>query len=349
MNLLKDLNFDVESKNPIYQEIANCIVQNIANGNIKKDTRLPSINVFSKEYKVSRDTVEKAYKNLKAKKIAVGIKGLGTFINSTKLVSKNRVLFLINKLSSYKLKIYHSFINTIGKDYHTDVEIYHCDESLFLSLLENNLNRYDYYIIMPHFNSVGRKDAIVKKESLKLIESIPRKKLIILDNNDMNIDGNIIEIFQDFDNDIYNSLLDGLKKIKKYQSINLILSKRESYPYLRKICNGFIKFCNEFSFDFRILNSIGNDEIIDPGNLFVVISDEDLVNLLDSISINKELILGENVGVISYNETPFKRLLNIAVISTDFIRMGETAANMITKNKKGRIKNPFVFIDRSSI
>ena len=73
---------------------------------------------------MSRDTVEKAYKNLKAKKIVVGKKGKGTFINTTKLVSKNRVLFLINKLSSYKLKIYHSFINTIGEDYHTVITSY---------------------------------------------------------------------------------------------------------------------------------------------------------------------------------------------------------------------------------
>ncbi len=349
MNLLKDLNFNTENKTPLYLQIANCITDNIARGNIKNDTKLPSINVFSKEYNVSRDTVEKAYKVLKSKSIIVGKKGLGSFINTNELVSKASVLFLINKLSPYKLKVYDAFINRIGDDYHTDFEVYHCNESLFLSLIDKNLNKYDYYVIMPHFKILSPEEASIKSESTKLINSIPSNKIILLDNNDMNIDGDIIEIYQDFENDIYRSLKEGFNKIKKYNKINLIISKGETYPYLNKICNGFIKFCNEFSFDFKIINKVDESEIIEPGNLFITITDDHLVSLLDCISANKELNLGENVGVISYNETPFKRLLNIAVISTNFVKMGESAANMILNNKKGRRKNPFVFIDRSSI
>ncbi len=74
----------------------------------------------------------------------------------------------------------------------------------------------------------------------------------------------------------------------------------------------------------------------------------DLVNLINQIREN-ELVLGEDVGVISYNDTPLKELLGIAVMSTDFKVMGEMAAQMILSNQKGRFKVPFNFIDRKSI
>ena len=53
--------------------------------------------------------------------------------------------------------------------------------------------------------------------------------------------------------------------------------------------------------------------------------------------------------MISYNETPLKELLGITVISTDFKAMGETAAYMVLKNKKEKVKNVFKYIERNSV
>lgn len=348
MNLFQDLKFNSDYETPIYLQIANSVTYNISRGNIKKDEKLPSINAFSKEYKVSRDTVEKAYRVLKDKNIIVSRLGKGFYISRTNLILKKNILFLINRLSPYKLKIYNSFIKTLKSDYHIDFEVYHCDESLFLSLMEKNKNRYDYYVIMPHFKFTRPNQINIKKESIKAINSIPTEKLIIMDNNELSIDGDIIEIYQDFENDIYNALKSGINKIKKYKILNLVLTKGETYPHHKRICRGFKKFCNEKLFNFKILNKIEEDKIINSGDLFLVITDDDLVKLLDLIT-TKNLILGKDVGVISYDETPFKRLLDIAVISTNFKKMGETAANMIMNNKKGKIKNPFLLVDRKSI
>ena len=74
MNMLTDLKFDLDPKKPIYVQIADCFISNISNGSIKKNEQLPSINMFSKKYKVSRDTVEKAYKVLKVKNVVVAKK-----------------------------------------------------------------------------------------------------------------------------------------------------------------------------------------------------------------------------------------------------------------------------------
>jgi DNA-binding LacI/PurR family transcriptional regulator len=62
-----------------------------------------------------------------------------------------------------------------------------------------------------------------------------------------------------------------------------------------------------------------------------------------------EVVLGEEMGVISYNETPLKDLLGITVVSTDFKAMGETAARMVRNKENGKVKNPFSLINRNSM
>jgi DNA-binding LacI/PurR family transcriptional regulator len=88
--------------------------------------------------------------------------------------------------------------------------------------------------------------------------------------------------------------------------------------------------------------------VIKKGDLFITIEESDLVNLVKQIR-DDEFVLGKEIGVISYNDTPLKELLGITVISTDFKVMGETAAKMILNGDKGKVKVPFNFIDRNSI
>lgn len=65
----------------------------------------------------------------------------------------------------------------------------------------------------------------------------------------------------------------------------------------------------------------------------------------------KSLELGKQVGIISYNNSPFKEILagGISVFSTDFAKMGSTLANMVLTKSKEKIKNPFTFFLRNSI
>ena len=81
---------------------------------------------------------------------------------------------------------------------------------------------------------------------------------------------------------------------------------------------------------------------------YIIIEEMDLVNLVKQIR-DKKFELGQDIGIISYNDTPLKDLLGITVISTDFQVMGETAAYMILKKKKEVVKNVFRFINRNSV
>lgn len=348
MDIYRYLKIDENSRIPKYRQIVDSVISNISNGNLKIDDKIPSINNFSEVFLLSRDTVEKAYHILKERKIITSIRGKGYYITRTKLISKVNILFLINKLSTYKMRIYNSFINTIGGNSHTDLHIYHCDNSLFVNLIEKNINAYDYYIIMPHFKTENLQHISYTDDVIKAINMIPKNKLVLMDNNNLGIEGDFIEIYQDFENDIYNALKEGLTKISRYGKMILVYPENAIYPYPRRILHGFRKFCVEYKIDYEVLDEIYDDIILKKGDLFITIEETDLVSLVNQIR-GKEFILGVEIGVISYNDTPLKDLLGITVISTDFKIMGETASRMILNKEKGKIKNPFNFIDRNSI
>jgi DNA-binding transcriptional regulator YhcF (GntR family) len=347
--MIKLIKIVEDSRIPKYKQIVDSIIHNISVGNLKINQKIPSINNFSEEFYMSRDTVEKAYNILKERKIISSIRGKGYYITRTKLVSKVNILFLFNKLSSYKMKTYNAFINTIGANAHTDLHIYHCNESLFLNLLDKFEGAYDYYVIATHFKTDNLKHVSYTPEVSKAIEKIPKEKLVIMDNIKLDMDGEIIKIYQDFENDIYNALTEGLPKIQKYKKLILVYPEKAIYPYPRRILHGFRKFCVENNVNFEILSEVYDDMVLRKGDLFITIEESDLVNLVKQIRDEKEYTLGKDIGIISYNDTPLKELLGITVISTDFNIMGETAASMILNNEKGEIKVPFNFIDRNSI
>ena len=81
----------------------------------------------------------------------------------------------------------------------------------------------------------------------------------------------------------------------------------------------------------------------------VNVDDRDL-EFIVRYSIEKQLHLGEDMGIISYNEAPLKGIVasGITTISTDFARMGKSMATMILDGKKEKIDNPFLLNLRNS-
>ena len=350
MEILNYIDLDKNSRVPIYQQIVDTIIKNISIGNIKLNQKLPSINSISEDFYLSRDTVEKAYNILKERNIIVSIPRRGNYVLSVETNNKLKILFLVNKMSSYKMRIYNSFLNKIGLNSKIDLVIYHCDEFIFLNTLKNSKLDYDYFVVMSHFKTENLEHTSYTNDVLEAINKIPKNKLIVLDNimPPLLEDNEISAVFQEFDKDIYEGLNSGIDKIDKYLKLFLVYPDKSVYPYPRRILRGFRKFCLENDKDFEILNDVCDDMVFKKGDLFITIEEPDLVNLINQIRMN-ELTLGEDIGVISYNDTPLKELLGITVMSTDFKAMGELAAQMILNNERGRVKVPFNFIDRSSV
>lgn len=348
MERLEYINIHTDSRIPKYKQVMDSIINSIHKGDLGMGEKIPSINEVSEEYLLSRDTVEKAYGLLKEQNIIVSVKGKGYYIAKTDLSIKVNVLFLINKLSTYKMRIFNSFVNSLGTNARVDLDIYHCEPLVFSNILKKKKSIYDYYIIMPHFKNENLQHMGCTDDILKAIHAIPNGKLIIMDRNLKSLSKEAGRIYQDFTEDIFNALTTGFEKLKKYKKIILVYPNKAIYPYPKGIVTGFKRFCIQHDMDYEILDEIYDSMELQLKDLYIIIEEADLVNLVKQIR-DRHYKLGEDIGVISYNDTPLKELLGITVISTNFKKMGVEAANMILKNKPINIKNEFNFIDRFSL
>lgn len=344
----KYIKINEASRVPKYKQIVDFIINSINLEELLMGDQLPSINALSEGFDLSRDTVDKAYRLLKEQNVIVSVKGKGFYVSKTNLSIKVNVLFLVNKLSTYKMRIYNAFIHALGRNANVDLNIYHCEPSVFIDILKKNKNLYNYYVVMPHFRNEAHQHMGCNEEILKNLKMIPNDKLIIMDRNLESFSKDVGRIYQDFKEDIFAALTTGIEKIKKYQKLILVYPTKAVYPYPQGIVRGFKKFCVQNKFDFEILDEIYDGMELQIKDLYVTISEEDLVSLVQQIR-DRHYKLGEDIGIISYNDTPLKALLGITVISTDFQKMGKEAAKMILGNKRMQIKNDFNFIDRQSI
>jgi DNA-binding LacI/PurR family transcriptional regulator len=235
----------------------------------------------------------------------------------------------------------------MGNNAKVDLHIYHCDPKIFLNILNENIGRYDHYVVMPHFKDDHHLHHSTNPDVMEALRKIPEDKLLIMDNYLPELNRDIAAVYQDFKTDIYDALKEGLDRIKRYKKLILVYPRKTMYPYPQEIQQGFKKFCTDFNFDFEVLDEIYVDMELRPHDAYIIIEEADLVNLVKQIR-DKKLTLGEDIGIISYNDTPLKDLLGITVISTDFQVMGETAAYMILKKKREEVKNVFSFINRNS-
>lgn len=334
------IEIDEHSKIPKYQQVADYIISEIGGGLVKVGDKIPSINETSEELLLSRDTVEKAYKNLRKRGIITAVQGKGFYVTSTLRTDGKRILLVFNKLSDHKKTIYNSFIKKLGDTATVDLHVHNSDNKMLEKVIIENLGRYDYYVIMPHLKNEtpSVRDAINK---------IPKEKLLLINKDLQGITGSYGCVFEDFELDIHQALFNGLTRIKRYKKLILIFPM-ENY-YCTGIRDGFVNFCLQNQFEYEVIESAAGREI-HVKELYIVIEESDLVEIVKKVT-SRNLKLGRSVGIIAYNDSPFKEILagGISVLSTDFERMGAEIANMIQTKNHRKIKNPFSLILRSSV
>lgn len=330
---------DTDSEIPKYKQVEDLIISDIEAGIFKYGQRIPSINETSEELILSRDTVEKAYVHLKKKGVLLAVRGKGYYVNKTDVGKKLKIALIFNKLSNYKRSLYSSFVSTVGNNASVDVHIYNYDIVEFENIINNHLNNYDYFVILPHFrNEQANISLFVKK--------IPKEKVLIIDKNLDELRDYPV-VYQEYDKDIQHALGRALDLLKKYKKLNLVYPLNEYYSHY--ISRGFTIFNQIHDFDFSILNAL-EEKDIKKGEAYILISDNDLYDFIKIIKQNN-WEAGKDIGLISYNDSPVKELLcdGISTISTNHDQIGQMAAEMILKKDFKRIKSPFEFIRRKSL
>ena len=112
---------------------------------------------------------------------------------------------------------------------------------------------------------------------------------------------------------------------------------------------GFQRFCTEKGFKSEIIRNVSTKEM-KSGEAYFVPSDRNLVRLV-KMATEKNLELGRDVGIVSFNDTVLKEVVagGITIISTDFQLMGQTLARMIQERSSEKIRNHSSLIRRNSL
>ena len=112
---------------------------------------------------------------------------------------------------------------------------------------------------------------------------------------------------------------------------------------------GFMKFCKEYGHSYEIIPDFDNHGL-ESGDVYVIPNDRDLVNVIEKARKQK-LKIGKDVGIISYNDTPLKKVVEngITTISTDFRAMGRILAEMILQQSREQMENASSLIIRGSL
>ena len=335
---------DINSQIPVYKQVINSI-QDLVNTEVYgKGTFLPSMNELSNELGISKETVQKAYSILREKGIIESVHGKGFYVTN-KGDNKIKILLLFDKISTYKQVLYNSFSSKIGSRSEITIRLHNQDIELFDHFIKETLDNYDYYIITPHFPLQSECQLRV----LKTLKKIPKRKLVLVDRNIEGLPGNYGSVYQDFENDIIEGLNQASEHLKKFKKLNIMSMQNSLYATL--IEKGITRYCTEHQVNFEIFKNISLKRIKRHEAYIILNSqmDQGVIELI-KLAKSKGCKIGEDIGIISYNESPINEVIldGLTVFSTDFKQMGNSAAKMIIDKSFKKIKCDFKLIKRNT-
>ena len=340
LQIIDLIKVDEYSITPKYLQIVNSIIREIESGHIQVGDNMPSINELSIELDIARDTVERGYKHLKNIGIIDAVPRRGYYIRNIEFRQPLKIFLLFNKLSAHKKTIYDAFAATLGERALIDFYIYNNDFLLFKRLIANNKNDYTHYVIIPHFMEE-------EENGFEIINTLPKEKLLLLDKILPGVTGEYAAAFENFEKDVYTALVEATDQLSKYHTLKIIFPSYSYYPV--EIVRGFKNYCQDYAFTYKIVNNI-REEQVNIGEVYLNVMEDELVVVLEKL-VASGLVIGTEVGVISYNETPVKKFIlnGITTISTDFHQMGIAAAQLILSNSKEHSEIPFKLTLRASL
>lgn len=301
------------NKNTKLQQLTDYIQRSIAADELKVGDKLPSINQLSKRFHLSRDTVFKAFTDLKNRKIIDSVHGKNYYVASH---SKN-VLLLLDEYTPFKEIIYNSLRDKLPSYYEIDLWFHQYNEHLFNQIINNSAGMYDSYLVMNYDN----------EKFSEALTKIDKRKLLLLDFGKFDKNG-YSYVCQDFDTGLYNALETIKDRLRKYRKLFFVLNKYHKHPQSSRVY--FSKFCIDNNFPFEIIDEVSEKMAILERAFYLAIKQEDLVTIIKK-GKQKNLRSGNDYGILAYNENPLYEVIEngIASIGVNWEEMGNHAVDFI--------------------
>ena len=339
-----NIQVDPGSKTPLYKQLLSQFEAAIHSGTLAPGDQISSMNDLSARTGISKETVKKAYGILSEKGLIVPKQGKGFYVADNNPDAKLSVLVLFDKISVYKQTLFNSLAQTLGEKAELNILTHNQSLELMEYYLDNYLDQFDYYVVTPHFPL----DEDSQARAARLMARIPNRKLIMLDRLLPGYAGNYGAVYQDFENDVYYGLTQGLDRFLPSSRLKVVQLPTSLYGGL--IRKGIGRFCAEHAIPVEYMTE--PPAHIARGDTFLILNsqlDSGLAGLARQIKA-QNLVIGRDVRIISYNEFELYEIVlgGLTTISADFRQMGRLAGEMILDKKPAKIHCDFQLIRRST-
>lgn len=314
------------------KHLSDKLARDIREGAFPVGAQLPSINTLSDELDVSRDTVFKAFMELKGRGLIEVNPGKGYFVTAP----VTHVLLLLDEYTPFKQDLYAEFISGLPENYKVDLLFHQYNERLFNLMVRESADRYDKYVVMNFYPD----------RMMPVLDVLDPDKLLLLDFGDFE-KGQLAFVTQDFKDAFEAALHEATPLFRKYRRLNFVLPESSFHPRAGE--EVFSAFCTHNGFEGRILHELTVGTIA-PEEAFLVLTLPDMVTIVKEAR-SRDWALGERIGLLAYNEMPSYEVIDKGVtsLSVDFREMGRLAARFVAFNEKIQTVLPTKLLIRATL
>lgn len=296
-------------------QLADALSQAISKKEFLEGDSLPSINQLSARYKVSRDTVFKAFLDLRERGLIDSTPGKGYYVTS----QVTNVLLLLDQYTPFKEALYNSFIKHLPINYKVDLLFHQYNERLFNTIIRESIGKYNKYVVMNFDN----------EKFSTVLHKINPAKLLLLDFGKFEKE-KYSYICQDFDASFYQALHLLRERLKNYHRLVFLFPKSLKHPQSSK--EYFTRFCQEQELLCEVQEDIEN-LTTRKGVAYIAIKQQDVVKVVKQGRL-EGLKCGKDFGLLAYNDIPSYEVIDegITSLSIDWEMMGNEAADFVLNN-----------------
>lgn len=296
-------------------QLADTLSQAISMNTFREGDLLPSINQLSSQYAVSRDTVFKAFLDLRKRGLIDSTPGKGYYVTN----QVTNILLLLDQYTPFKEALYNSFIKHLPVSYKVDLLFHQYNERLFNTIICESVGRYNKYIVMNFDN----------EKFTTVLTKINASKLLLLDFGKFDKEP-YSYICQDFNEGFYTALLSIKDVLRKYHKLVMLFPKGLKHPQSSK--QYFSQFCEEQGFLSEIIEDLDTISLR-KGEAYIAIKQQDVVKVVKQGRI-AGLTCGKDFGILAYNDIPSYEVIDegITALSIDWEMMGNEAALFALNN-----------------
>lgn len=315
------------------RQLADAITTAISNGEFKQGDLLPSINNISTEYGLARDTVYKAFQQLKEKGVIESAPTKGYFVSNT----VNNIFVLLDTFSPYKEDFYNELMVNLPMNCKIDLYFHHYNKRSFNNSILDSLGHYDLYLVTNLQNEVYS----------EVLDRMDNSKVLLLDLGEFSKD-KFSYVCQGFDMTLYECLLSVLPRFEKYNEICFVFNSNSKYP--KSSIPYFKRFCEDNNLKYSIIIRDLRPFDIVPGIAYLSVDHADMIQIVKICRL-QNYELGKDVGLVTFNDAPMLEVIEngITCISTNYREMGKVAAEYIRTRNRVQTYIPTKVILRGSL